>query len=155
MEKLVLDEYYRLWLLWSQTRNSIFKARQRLVGKYLHSNQAAALIAIWSFDGQATPAVLSRYLFLERHSVSELITRMEKKGLIRKSKDTKRRNVVRIAITDHGRKTCHNAMQPDFIRRIMSRLSSEQRDQLRNILNILLSEALKELDMEGKNVTIP
>lgn len=151
MEELpFLDRYYRLWLLLTQTRSAIFKARQRKVGQYLHPSQAAALIVIWALDGQATPAVLSRNLFLERHSVSELITRMEKKGLVRKNKDKKIRNIVRITITKKGREVCYQAMQIDFIRRIMSSLSEEQREQLRSSLQVLLSEAIKELGMEGE-----
>ena len=151
MEKfLLLDEYYRLWLLLTQTRAAIFKTRQKKVGQYLHPSQAAALIMIWTLNGQATPAVLSRHLFLERHTVSELITRMEKKGLVRKNKDRKIRNIVRVSITKGGRKVCYQAMQTDFIRHIMSSLSEEQRVQLRSCLQIILSETLKELGMEGE-----
>lgn len=145
-----LDEYYRLWLLLTQTRSAIFKARQKKVGQYLHPSQAAALIVIWTLNGQATPAVLSRHLFLERHTVSELITRMEKKGLVRKNKDRKIRNIVRVSITKEGREVCYQAMQTDFIRRVMSSLSEEQREQLQSCLHILLSEALKELSMEDE-----
>jgi len=55
---LALDEYYRLWLLLSQTRSAIFKVRHKKVGQYLHPNQAAALVSIWALDGQVTPAAL-------------------------------------------------------------------------------------------------
>jgi DNA-binding MarR family transcriptional regulator len=149
-ELLLLDKYYWLWLLLTQTRSAIFKARQKKVGQYLHPSQAAALIVIWALNGQATPAVLSRHLFLERHSASELVTRMEKKGLVSKNKDKKIRNIVRITITKKGREVCYQAMRPDFIRRIMSSLTEEQREQLRSCLQILLSETLNELGMEGE-----
>ena len=150
-----LDEYYRLWLLLAQTRSAVFKARHKKFGQYLHPNQAAALVAIWAFEGQVTPAILSRYLFLEPHSASELIVRMEKKGLVTKSKDKKRGNIVRVSITKKGRDICYQAVQTDFIRSIMSSLSDEQREQLRLCLSILFSEAIKELGMEGEMPLLP
>jgi DNA-binding MarR family transcriptional regulator len=151
MEKIdFLDEYYRLWLLLSQTRSAIFKARQKRLGRYVHFNQAAALLTIWALEGQATPAVLSRYLFLEPHSASELIIRMEKKGLVTKNKDKVRGNIVRLSITEKGRKLCTQTVQADFIRSIMSSLTKEQREQLSSSLSILFSLALKELGIVGE-----
>jgi len=147
---LALDEYYRLWLLLSQTRSAIFKVRHKKVGQYLHPNQAAALVSIWALDGQVTPAALARRLFLEPHSVSELIIRMEKKGLVSKTRDSVRGNVVRISITDKGRDVCIRAMGQDFIHKIISTLSDEQRKQLETCLTVLYAEALKELGMEGE-----
>ena len=155
MEKtLVLDEYYRLWLLLAQTRSAIFKVRHKKVGQYLHPNQAAALVSVWALDGQVTPAMLSRRLFLEPHTVSELIMRMEKKGLVSKTRDSERGNVVRISITDKGRQVCTQAMGQDLIHRIMSTLSDEQREQLGSCLTILYSETLKELGMEGEGLLL-
>jgi len=146
MEKIdFFDEYYRLWLLLSQTRSAIFKARHKRLGRYVHFNQAAALLTMWALEGQATPAVLSRQLFLEPHSASELIMRMEKKGLVTKNKDKVRGNIVRLSITEKGRQLCTQTVQVDFIRSIMSSLTKEQREQLSSLLSILFSQALKEL----------
>jgi DNA-binding MarR family transcriptional regulator len=136
-----------LWLLLFQTRSALFKARQNKVGKYIHSNMAAALVTIWAFDGKVTPALLSRRLFLEPHSMSELVIRMEKKGLITKNKDEKRENIIRISITEKGRDFCSQAVQADFVRKIMSSLSQEQKEQLEVCLCILYQEALKELGL--------
>jgi DNA-binding MarR family transcriptional regulator len=144
---LRLDEYYSLWLLLSQTRSAIFKVRHKKVGQYLHPNQAAALVSVWALDGQATPAILARRLFLEPHSVSELIKRMENKGLVKKTRDSKRGNVVRISITDTGRDVCTRAMGQDLIHKIVSSLNDEQREQLRSYLTTLYTETLKELDL--------
>jgi DNA-binding MarR family transcriptional regulator len=145
-----LDESYTLWLLLSQTRSALFKARHKRVGKYIHFNLAAALVTVWALNGKATPAVLSRRLFLEPHSVSGLVIRMENKGLIRKKRDKKRENVVRISITEKGRQFCRQAVQPEFIHDIMFSLSEEQRKQLRACLRILYEKALQELGLKGE-----
>jgi DNA-binding MarR family transcriptional regulator len=154
-EKLKLDEYYRLWLLLTQTRAAIFKLRHKKVGRYLHPNQAAALVSVWAMDGQVTPATLARRLFLEPHTVSELIIRMEKKGLVTKCRDRENATVVRISITDKGRAVCQQVMGQDLIRQIMSTLSDEQRAQLNTSLEILSHEALKELGQEGEIPSLP
>lgn len=143
-----------VWLLLSQTRSAIFKVRHKKVGQYLHPNQAAALVSVWALDGQITPAMLARRLFLEPHSVSELIIRMEKKGLVRKTRDSKRGNVVRISITDKGRDVCTHVMGQGLIHKIVSVLSDEQRTQLRSSLTLLYREALKELGVE-EGLTLP
>jgi len=148
MEKLELDEYYRLWLLLTQTRSAIFKVRHKEVGQYLHPNQAAALVTIWAFNGKVTPAALSRRLFLEPHTVSELIMRMQKKGLVKKSRDKNKGTVVRISITKKGKQVCRQAMGQDLIRQIISKLTDEQCEQLKTCLDILFDESLKALDME-------
>jgi DNA-binding MarR family transcriptional regulator len=122
--------------------------RHKKVGKYLHPSQAAALVTIWALDGQVTPVALSRHLFLEPHSVSELIIRMESKGLVDKNKDKKKGNIVRLSITEKGRKLCSQIMGQDLIRHVISSLSDEQRDQLGSCLSILFTEALKELEID-------
>jgi DNA-binding MarR family transcriptional regulator len=150
-----MDEYYNLWLLLSQTRSAVFKARHKKYGQYLHPNQASALVAVWIYDGEATPARLARQLFLEPHSASELVNRMAKKGLVKKSRDTKRGNIVRISITEKGREICTQLIQADFIRGLISKLSDDQRGQLKASLSVLYRAALKELGMEGYEPPYP
>jgi len=154
-EKLVFDKYYSLWTLLSQTRSAIFKARHKVVGQYLPPNQAATLIAVWARDGQITPAVLSRHLFLEPHTVSELIKRMQQKGLVMKKKDARRGNVVRINITEKGRQMCRKVMGQELIHGYMSALTEGQRQELRKILTVLHEEAMKDIGIEEEEIILP
>jgi len=139
------DDKYALWLQITRVRAAISTARQNRVGKYIHHNQAAALVSIWAQNGKATPAMLSRSLFLKKHTVSELLSRMEENGLITKKKDEKIRRMVRIEITEKGREVCRQVTQYELILRIMSSLSEEQREQLKSCLNTLFDTAAKEL----------
>jgi DNA-binding MarR family transcriptional regulator len=75
---------------------------------------------------------------------------MQKNGLVTKKKDKKRGNVVRISIRKKGREVCQQVMGQDLIHQIMSSLSDEQREHLRECLSILYAEALKELGIEGE-----
>jgi DNA-binding MarR family transcriptional regulator len=147
-QKSFLSESYLLWILLNQTRSAIFKARDKQTGRYVFPNQAAALIMIWASNGKATPTMLSRYLFLERHSVSELITRMEENNLVYKSKDQKLKSVVRITITPHGQEVCAHYMGREFIDEIMESLTEEQRTQLRTCLQVLFDNVCARLGVE-------
>ena len=155
MKELKITEDYRLWLLLNKTRSAIFKLRHREVGRYLPPNQAAALVTVWAFRGQVTPAELSRQLFLEPHSVSELIVRMEKKGLVTKRRDKKKGNIVRLSITDKGRELCRQVMGENLIYRMMASLTSEQQEQLRSCLNTLFIASLEELGMDDDQLLLP
>jgi MarR family transcriptional regulator, transcriptional regulator for hemolysin len=145
-----LDEYYKLWLLLSQTRSAIYKARHKKFGRYMHPNQAAALVMIQRYDGEITPTVLANHLFLEPHSISELVDRMQKKGLVMKTKDKNKGHVVRISLTEKGHDLSSELVQMDFIRTLMGSLTATQRKQLWNCLSTLFQATLKELNMENK-----
>ena len=155
MRKLNITEDYRLWLLLNKTRSAIYKLRHKKVGQYLPPNQAAALVTIWAFRGQVTPVELSRQLFLEPHTVSELIVRMEKKGLVTKAKDKNKGNMVRLSITERGRELCNKVMGEDLIHGIMSSLTGEQQEQLRSCLMTLFTASLAELNMESDDLLLP
>lgn len=155
MKNLKITEDYRLWLLLNKTRSAIFKLRHRKVGQYLPPNQAAALVTVWAFDGKVTPVELSRQLFLEPHSVSELIVRMEQKGLVTKAKDKNRGNVVRLSITDRGRELCGKVMGKDLIHDIMASLTGEQQEQLRSCLMVLFTASLAELGIKNDDLLLP
>jgi DNA-binding MarR family transcriptional regulator len=150
-EKPVFDEYYSLWLLLAQTRSAIFKARHKKVGQYLPPNQAAALISIWDRNGRMTPALLARGLFLEPHSVSELIDRMQLNGLVAKEKDRRRGNVVRIKITQKGIDVCKKVMGQGLIHTYMTKLSAGQRKTLRESLEILYANAQNDLGIRKED----
>ena len=144
-----MDEYYRLWLLLSLTRSAIYKARHKKFGRYMHPNQAAALVMIGRYDGKITPTLLANNLFLEPHSISELVDRMQKKGLVEKTKDKNKGHVVRISLTDQGKTLAAELVQMDFIRDLMSSLTAEQRQQLWTCLTVLFRTTLKELGVES------
>lgn len=144
------NEYHRLWVLLSQTRAALFKARHKRVKRYVHFNVAASLLHIWRHDGQVTMADLANRLFLEAHSASEIVKRLEKKGFVRKTKDSGRGNIVKLWITEEGRQFCREISQPDFVQEVISCLTKEQQEQLWSLLSILYDKALQELNMEDR-----
>ena len=150
MNEMKMDPCYSLWLLLSQTKSALFKAREKKIGHYVHANQASVVVYIWFRDGQATISEMSKSVSREIHTISELISRMEKKGLVTKSKDPNRKNVTHLAVTEKGREMAQEVIQIEFVRKVMSALTADQQAQLRSILNTLLKAAQNELGNESQ-----
>jgi len=80
--------------------------------------------------------------------VVNLLNRMEERGLVKRSKDLHKKNLVRIALTDKGEEAFVAACQTSAISRLMSALSEEQRERLAECLWVLRGKALDELHLE-------
>lgn len=143
---LSVNQYYDLWNLLSEVRDAIVRTREMEASQFgISAPQTQVLFFVQAIDGPVTPAQLSRLLFRESQSVSGLLTRMEKQGLVKRVKDLDRRNQVRIVMTEKGRQAYNQSTQRKSIQRIMSSLSKEERRQLKSYLQTLKDKALKEL----------
>lgn len=143
------DEDYNLWLFLAQVRSVMLRARQMEVGRYgITVSQASVLFVVNALGDRATPAEISRWLFQHPHSVSGILNRMEKQGLVKRVKDLAKKNHVRVELTDKGRAVYGNCCKRESIHRIMPSLSGEQRRQLRTCLENLRDASLQYLGEE-------
>ena len=139
-------DFYYLWVLFSQTRDAIVKVRERELQSYGISERHAQLLFIIKLIGRdATPAGIARWLFREPHSISEILNRMEKQGLIRKVKDLKRKNQVRIEITEKGEDQYRRSFIPRNIPDTFSKLSEGEQRQFIAILMKLRETAIEDI----------
>jgi DNA-binding MarR family transcriptional regulator len=137
------SDYY-LWILLSQTWESISKARQKELAPHNLSEIRAALLFIIQLIGRdATPTKISKWLFKEPHTISEIVDRMVKDGLVRKVKDLDRKNQVRIELTQKGMESYNTSMIPHSIPNIASVLSKEERKAFVSSLIKLRAEGIK------------
>jgi len=144
------DQDYELWVLLNQARDATLRAREdelrRQVG--ISAIQAAVLFIVKAVKVPATPAEISRWLFREPHTVSGLLDRMEKKGLITKAKDLERKNLIRVALTEKGEEAYRRSRDMKVIPKILSSLTGRKKDNLRGYLEKLRNKALEELRIE-------
>jgi MarR family transcriptional regulator, organic hydroperoxide resistance regulator len=142
--QLANDNDYNLWVLLRQTRDALIKAREKELEEYgLSSIQAAALFTIQAIGNEATPAEISRRLVREPHSVSGLLGRMEKQGLIKRAKDLPKRNMVRIVLTKKGMNAYKQSTRRLTMHKVMAALSEDEQGQLWDILQKLRERSLK------------
>ena len=148
-DSLYDDQDYKLWGLLHQVKHAIARARGRELSRYgITNTKAAALFVIQAIGHQATPSEISRWLFREPHSVSNLLSRMEKEGLITKANDLDRKNLIRVALTDKGHQLYNQSAKRESIHWIMSSLSDEERRQLLSFLTTLRRRALQKLGID-------
>ena len=148
---LYTDQDGDLWTLLAQTRDAMFKAKQKELNEYkISATASSALSVIQSIGNRAIPAEISRRLFREPHSISGLLNRMEKAGLVRKTKDLDKKNLVRVELTDKGYEAYYQSMGGESIPKIVSSLSDKDCEQLRSSLQTLRDEALKVIGVEPK-----
>jgi len=140
------DRDYELWVLLHQACDAMARARENeLIPVGISRMQAAVLFIVKAIEGPATPAEISRWLFREPHTVSGLLERMEKQGLVRKVKDLERKNLIRVLFTETGEEAYQRSREMKVIRKILSCLSPKERDNLRAYVETLRNKALGEL----------
>ena len=151
-----IDQDYRLWVLLQQTSNILFEARETELREYgFTAMHAAALLVIKAIGDEAMPAEISRWMVRKPHSISGLLSRMEKTGLVKKARDLHKKNQVRVSITEKGEEAYSLATRRKGVQKVMSSLSAEQRKQLTSCLEILRTKGLKEMGIDPKKLPFP
>jgi len=151
----VSDEYFMLWVLIAQTKDAILRARELEYARYGISNERRAVLYIVENNGgRATPVEIARDLFRELHSVTELLARMEKDGLVLRHKGTGR-SKVEVGLTDKGRDVLHESLSSQTEQRIFSALTRKQRERLSAYLWKLRSRTLQQLGIPEWHVNFP
>lgn len=140
------DKQFELWQAFHQTHILVTKARQKELKKYATTTaQAAALDCIHHSRNKANPNQISKWLLLEAQSVSTLLNRMERAGLIRRSQDPDKKNAIRVRMTRKGEELYSQIVKRESIHRMLNSLSSIESEQLMQSLKKLKSEACKLL----------
>ena len=146
-----MEDLDSLWVMLHQASDAIFKVREKELTKYsISTTKASVLFTIESIGHPTTPSEIARHLLRESHSASTILSRMEKQGLVRKTKDLERKNMVRVSLTDKGQQVYHQAVKRQSIREIMCCLSDEERQQLLLCLKKVRNRALKKLGLEDR-----
>jgi DNA-binding MarR family transcriptional regulator len=140
------DDHYSLYLLLIETADLVCKFRERDLSRFnITTRRSAILLSIQAIGDRATPVEIARWLIRERHSVSELLDKMERDGLVKKVRDLERKNRVRAILTDKGRQAYNKVIGGESIRKIMSSLTQEERQRLVSYLRTLKDTALKAI----------
>jgi len=138
-----LDRIYALWVLLNQARDSIHRARDKELMKYgFSTSQAAVLFISKMIEDEVTPTEISRWLLKEPHTVSAILSRMERQGLVKKVRNADKKSSVNVALTESGERAYLNAKKIKSIKDIMSCLTEEESKQLNSILSKLRDVAI-------------
>ena len=155
-QQIKADKDYTLLTLLLQVADIFVKIREReLLPQNLSATSAAILFLIEAMGKDVTPARISRMLLREPHSISGILMRMEKQGLIKRAKNMERKNLIRVTLTTKGENALKQSMKKEGVKHVLSRLSEEQRRQLKQALTILKENGMKDLHLSPKALPWP
>ena len=144
------DKYYRAYGLIRQVSNLLCKYRNKELSRFkMTTVKAGVLAAVKTFKSPPTIGEIARSIYRGQNTVSLLIKRMEKDGLVEKENDQKKRTKRRIMITDKGEEVYQRLIESRGVHnKIVSCLSDAELDKLIASLRVLRSKAGEELGMK-------
>jgi DNA-binding MarR family transcriptional regulator len=142
----------RLWLLLHRVRDALVACEDSIFREYgLTTEQFAVLASVKSRGGSLRPVDLALILERSPNSVSMLVDRMVKAGLVRRTRDRKDRRAVKVTLTSKG----ENALEPatpagwELVKRILSPLSEKEKHALASLLETVKCDLLGYLNPEA------
>jgi DNA-binding MarR family transcriptional regulator len=138
------DEDYTLWIMFDQLQSLIRRARERELRRSgLLYMQSTILNTLVNANRSMTPAEISRQLFREPNSISYIIRRMEKVGLIKVKRSDVRKNQLKVILTEKGHQAQLLSITRDSIYTIFDVLTKQQKKQMRIIAQKLWYKGLE------------
>lgn len=141
----------RLWLLLHRVRDVFFTCEDSLFAEYgLTTEQLGLLAAVKTLGGSPRPTDLAQRLERSPNSISMLVDRMVKAGLVRRTRDRKDRRTVFVSATSKGEKAVGLALPVGWqlIQKILSPLSDRDKQALVSMLEMIKGEAVGYLNPE-------
>ena len=142
----------KLWFITHRTRDVLRNCEDKVFGRYgLTAEQYGVLAVMEVLGGSVRVTDLARGLGRSANSVSMIVDRMVKAGLVRRGRDRGDRRTVRVNVTNKGEAAFKPATVAglELIREITSPLSYEDKRTLVGLHETVRNRALQYLDPEG------
>ena len=140
------------WILLRQAYNLIFRCEDRVFSEYdLTTEQHTVLMAIKNISGSVRITDIARWLDRSVNSVSMIIDRMVKAGLVKRTRDRKDRRTVFVTLTRKAEEAYTPATTAgwNLIQEILSPLSSEDKRNLIKLLETIRDKTYDYLEPGG------
>jgi DNA-binding MarR family transcriptional regulator len=113
------------------------------------------LFIIKALGNEVTPSKISEYVYQQRSTVSDILNRMVKKGLITKTKKSSWKKRVIVTLTSEGEKALTYSKDNESIHKVLSSLTEDKKEQLESLLGIIHDKAISELTITDKTNVRP
>ena len=140
----------RLWLLLRRVGDQLGLCEDWVHSKYGLSTEQFGVLASIKSRGPLKPSDLASMLERSPNSISMLVDRMVKAGLVRRTRDRADRRVVFVSMTDKGGQAVDSAAPAgwEFINKLLSPLSYDEQRALASTLETLKCELASYLNPE-------
>ena len=137
------------WILLRQAYNLIFRCEDRVFSEYnLTTEQHTVLMAVKNISGPVRITDIAQWLDRSVNSVSMIIDRMVKAGLVKRTRDRKDRRTVFVTLTNKAEDAYVPATAAgwELIQEIMSPLSNEDKRALIRLLEMIRDKTYDYLE---------
>ena len=134
------------WRQIYQTDNLLRQCQDQICGEYgLSVEQYSVLIVLNYAGGSARITDIARWLIRSTNSITMIVDRMVKAGLVKRTRDRVDRRVVKVTSTSKGNAAVREAHVAilEFVRKIFQPLSYENENTLSDLLGTVKYEILK------------
>lgn len=132
------------------------KLRRLELAKYnIQPVQSYILFILHALGGETSPTELARYAYENKSAISDILIRMEKQGLITKTKKVIGNGRVKVKLTEKGKKTLKLSSEREFLCKSMSGLTPETTKQLESYLELIRDNVINLLDIQEKQIVPP
>ena len=148
------DEIFKLWILFNNTFFAISRAREIEIAKFgLTHEQAILIYTLIKNGGSATLSEIAESTVRQYHSVSSLVKRMTKSGLVKKVKYQDKKK-FEVSITDKGFEI-YNKIPRNSIEMTFSVLAPKDQKVFAKCLQRLTLRARDLLNLDYKYPFLP
>jgi len=153
-KKITLNEH-RLWVILHQNDDLMSRGEEEVLQKAGITSQQ--FLALWIMEflseikkGPVIIADLAPVLYRRLNSISLIVDRMEKNGLVKKVRDLPDRRAIRLIPTRKAKNIFTTASKPnrEYIKRIFSVFSEEEQETLLFLMKKLKKKLNEELNLE-------
>ncbi len=150
------DPYLTAWIRLRQASDAALRATEIEFSKRQTTLAQMDVLLILSMSKvPLSPGEISAYVFREKHSVSALLSRMQRAGYVKKVRSKKDQRVVKIQIQPKGRELLNQstAVILGYARDLLkARFSEKEIKQLDRFMKALRDVSLRELGTEAKRL---
>ncbi len=137
-----------VWLLCHQCHNLVSRCEEVMShGKEITPEQHSVLMVMKYADDPVRPTDVARWLDRRKHSISLIVERMEKSGLVKRIRDLPDRRSVRLTMTKKGEEILDQATVRGWklICEILSDFSEDELQTLARLMDRVREKAFNYL----------
>ena len=136
------ERVLRLWLLLNRVGPVLSLSQDLVYSKYGLTTEQFAVLTCLKARGPLRPVDLASLVERSPNTVSMLVDRMVKAGLVRRTRDRKDRRAVHVTMTSKGSQAVEPAIPAgwEFIHKVVSPLSYDEQGALVSMLETIKCE---------------
>jgi DNA-binding MarR family transcriptional regulator len=150
----VNDKRLRTWLILHQAYNMLIKVEDLIFPRAgITSQQHSVLMAMKYIEGPVTPSIIAHWLDRSTNSITTLVDRMEKAGLVKRQRNKEDRRSIKLVMTKQGKEVLKESTKigRQAVDEVLGGIPEEELDTLIELLEKVRNKAFSHI-YPGKTI---